>query len=90
MRITLLTTNVRVCRSGRFVCVLPDVAAKEWLEEGELRRFPFDLLPATQLYAARRETDDADGAAGTVIEAVRGIVERVGAEIEEMRRGDEG
>ena len=75
MRIMRISTNLAVCRSGRFLTVLPDVAAREALERGEIRRFRFDVLPPTELFAARRETDDESGGANTVIETVAEIVD---------------
>lgn len=80
MRIMLLTSNLEVCRSGRFVTVLPDITAREALQAGEIRRFPYDVIPPTHLYAARRQTDDETGRAALVIEAIR----RRAREVEEM------
>ncbi len=88
MRIMLLESNVRICRSGQFVTVLPDIAALEWVKREEIRRFDHDLLPPTPLYAARRERQDAFGRAATVIDMMRARIEVVTSEIDAMRRGD--
>lgn len=87
MRIMLLESNIRVCRSGQFLTVLPDIAALEWVQRSEIRRFDHDLLPPTPLYAARRETQDAFGRASTVVEVMRDRIEAVADEVEAMRRG---
>ena len=76
LRITLLTTNLEVALSGRFLAVLPDVTAADALEEGRLRRLPFDRIPAQTLYAARRSGDSTELAARQVISAIE---ERVAA-----------
>ncbi|MFB6374252.1 MAG: hypothetical protein ABEN55_14325, partial [Bradymonadaceae bacterium] len=52
------------------------VTAREALERGEIRRLPFDLLPPTELFAARRRTDDETGGANTVIDIVAEVVEQ--------------
>lgn len=85
MRIMLISTNLEVCKSGQFLTVLPDVTAEAELERGGLRRFPYDVLPPTELFAARRKTDDEAGAANEVIRVVREVVEERAAEIERLR-----
>ncbi len=82
MRITLLTSNLEVCKSGRFVTVLPDVTARPHVQAGRLRRFRFDVVPPAAVYAARRATDDEHGSAQEAIEAVRARVEQVSEELE--------
>jgi len=84
MQIRLLTTNLRVARSGRFLTVLPDVAARGPLEREELRRFPFEVLPPTDLYAAWRTTDDEEGTAAVVVEAVRDVIDETADELREV------
>ena len=86
MRIMLISTNLQVCRSGQFLTVLPDVAAREDLERGIVRRLPFDVLPPTELFAARRETDDEAGGAGEIIETVGGVVDELAETTERIRR----
>jgi len=85
MRIMRVSTNLEVCRSGRFLTVLPDVAAREALERGEIRRFPFDILPPTELFAARRRTDDETGGANAVIDAVADVLDERADAIGELR-----
>ena len=86
MRITLLTTNLMVCRSGRYLTVLPDVTAKPWVERGQLRRFGVDVVPPAQLFAAVREsTGQAGGRARRVVEAVGERVKQVEGEIAGFR-----
>lgn len=74
MRISLLTTNVEVCLSGQLLTVLPDVVSNAHIEAGHMRRFPFDLIPPIELYAARREADGDGSSAASIIAAVRGVV----------------
>ncbi len=75
-RITLLTTNLEVALSGRFLSVLPDVTAADALEDGRLRRLPFERLEPQTLYAARRSGDSTELTARQVIAAVE---ERISA-----------
>jgi DNA-binding transcriptional LysR family regulator len=77
MRIVLLATNLEVCRSGRLLTVLPDVAAHPYLLRKELRRLPLDVVPPTPIYAARRRTEVARGRVTSLIEEVRQEVRRV-------------
>ena len=77
-QITLLTTNLDVCLSGRFVTVLPDIAAHPHLEEQRLHRIGVDLIDGVDLYAARRSEEGE--AAIRVIQAVK---QRVAA-VDEM------
>jgi DNA-binding transcriptional LysR family regulator len=81
MRITLLTSNLEVCKSGRFVTVLPDVTALPHVEAGRLRRFDFDVVPSVAIYATWRATEDEHGSAQKAIEAVQARVERVSEEL---------
>jgi DNA-binding transcriptional LysR family regulator len=57
-RIELLITNLAVCRSGRFLTVLPDVVAEPFLRAGELRRFAVDLVSPVEVYGACREGEE--------------------------------
>jgi len=77
MQITLLSTNVDVCASGQFVTVLPDVAAAGQVAAKKIWRLPVDVVPPVALFGARRVRDAEDGAAATVIAAVRDEVCRV-------------
>ena len=70
MRITLLRSNLDVCRSGTLLAVLPDVAAERCAAAHELRRLPFDPLPAIEVFAARGTGGRRDRAA-LVIDRVR-------------------
>ena len=56
LRITMLRSNVEVCRSGLALTVLPDVTALAALSAGEIRRVPFRALPPIDMYAARSAT----------------------------------
>lgn len=58
-RIELLVTQLAVCRSGRFLAVLPDVVAAPSVRAGELWRFGVHLVPPTEVFVAFRqgETD---------------------------------
>lgn len=86
MRIMRISTNLTVCKSGQFLTVLPDMAAREALERGEIRRFRFDLLPPTELFAARRQTDDAAGGASEIIDTVEQLVSENRDVVERLRR----
>ncbi len=85
MRITLLTSNLEVCRSGEFLTVLPDISAKPHVESGELRRFGFDVVPAAELFAAQAHTDDAEHRARGVIDAVKQRAEALAVELRRFR-----
>lgn len=71
MRITMLYTNLHICLSGRLLTALPDVVGGEYLENGRLRRLPFDLIEPIAVYAARRKSDGSTSAAFAVVEAVQ-------------------
>lgn len=85
MRITLLTSNLEICRSGQFLTVLPDITARDCVERGELRRLGLDVVPAAQLFAVRRNTEDGEHRARGVINAVKRRVERQEAELKAFR-----
>lgn len=74
MRITLLRSNLEVCRSGALLTVLPDVTAAPDLEAGLLRRLPVVELPPIELFAARHESAPERS-------AVRGLVDAVTARL---------
>jgi DNA-binding transcriptional LysR family regulator len=57
-RIELLVTNIEICRSGRFLTVLPDVVGATLVARREIRRFAEDLVPPVEVYAATRASDD--------------------------------
>lgn len=69
-QITMLSTNLRVALSGRFVCVLPDVVAQQDLRAGRLRRLPPAPVPETAVYAACRAEDAQASFTAEVIERV--------------------
>jgi DNA-binding transcriptional LysR family regulator len=71
MRITLLRSNLEVCRSGALLTVLPDITALPSLRRGELRRIPLRDLPIIEIFAARHGRDAARGPHGLLIEAIR-------------------
>ncbi len=86
MRITLLTSNLAVCRSGQYLTVLPDVTARPFVEAGQLRRFDIDILPPAPLYAARREsTVSESGRARGVIDAVRARTRDIEQQLDDFR-----
>lgn len=68
MRITLLRSNLQVCRSGALLTVLPDATAKPF---EELRRMPIEGLPDIEVFAARPASRLERGAARALIEKVR-------------------
>ncbi len=85
MRITLLTTNLEVCKSGRFLTVLPDVTAMAHTQSGALRRFPFDIIDPIDLYAATRSTDTARGRPRSVVDAVAARAESLTVKLHRFR-----
>ncbi|MFO0569739.1 MAG: LysR family transcriptional regulator [Polyangiaceae bacterium] len=56
-QILMLSTNLAVARSGRFVCVLPDVVAHADVMGGRLHRLAPRPVPDTSVYAACRAED---------------------------------
>jgi DNA-binding transcriptional LysR family regulator len=75
MRITLLRSNLEVCRSGTLLTVLPDVTAEPHVASRELRRLPFVPLPKIEVYAAQGAGGRRDRAA-LVIDRVRSRLRR--------------
>ncbi|MCC6898256.1 MAG: LysR family transcriptional regulator [Polyangiaceae bacterium] len=69
-QITLLSTNLRVALSGRFVCVLPDVVADADLRAGRLWRLPPRPVPDTEVFAACRAEDAQSSFTADVIARV--------------------
>lgn len=69
-QITMLSTNLRVALSGRFVCVLPDVVAHADAVAGRLYRLPPTPVPETAVYAACRAEDAQSSFTAEVIERV--------------------
>jgi DNA-binding transcriptional LysR family regulator len=70
MRITLLRSNLEVCRSGLLLTVLPDVTAAPAVAARELRRLGGVDLPPIEVFAAQAAGGRRDRAA-LVIEQVR-------------------
>jgi DNA-binding transcriptional LysR family regulator len=70
-RIELLVTNLEVCRSGRFLTVLPDVVAAPHVASGELRRFAFDEFPPIEVYGACRQGEQHRTVIASLFDAVR-------------------
>lgn len=69
-QIMMLSTNLEVALSGRFVCVLPDVVARASEESGRLWRLAPRPVPDTDVYAACREEDAGRSFTSGVIAAV--------------------
>jgi DNA-binding transcriptional LysR family regulator len=74
MRITMLRSNLEVCRSGLLLTVLPDVTAAPGVAAGELRRLACVPLPPIEIFAAEAAGGRRDRAAA-VIDRVRGRLE---------------
>ena len=71
MRITLLRSNLQVCRSGALLTVLPDATAAPYVASNELRRMPIEGLPDIEVFAARPASRLERGAERALIEKVR-------------------
>lgn len=71
MRITLLNSNLEVCRSGMLLTVLPDITALDALAARELRRLGVIELPSIQLFSARPAADAASAVGRVLIDKVR-------------------
>lgn len=84
-RIELLYSNVDVCLSGRFVTVLPDVAAAPHLEAGQLRLLARDLVPPIEVYAACRSGEENAPLVRDVWERVRARVAEAGVSKRKVR-----
>ncbi|MEZ4365750.1 MAG: LysR family transcriptional regulator [Kofleriaceae bacterium] len=70
MRITMLGSNLQVCRAGLMLTVLPDVTAAADVAAGRVRRLAFDPLPPIEVFAAR-PVDGRSQRAGALIDEVR-------------------
>jgi DNA-binding transcriptional LysR family regulator len=68
--IMMLSTNLSVSLSGRFVTVLPDTVAEPHVAAGRLFRLAPELVPDTEVFAACRAEDLAHSVANAVIQAV--------------------
>lgn len=90
MRITLLTTNLAICRSGQFLTVLPDVTALPYTESGQLRRFRFDLVAPISLFVAIRSADGGRARARGVVDAVRRRADQLQQRIQRFRQSSDG
>lgn len=74
-QILMLSTNLSVSLSGRFVTVLPDVVAHPEASAGRLWRLSPDVVPDTDVYAACREEDAGSSFTAEVIREVGRRVE---------------
>jgi DNA-binding transcriptional LysR family regulator len=82
MRITMLRSNLEVCRSGLLLTVLPDVTAAPGVAAGELRRLSCLDLPPIEVFVAQG-AGGRRARAALVIERVR---ERLAAPVDATRR----
>lgn len=84
MRITLLRSNLQVCRSGVLLAVLPDVTAANDARAGHLRRLPFEL-PSIEVFAAQG-VDGRRERAALAIDGVRARLHDTNRELAKLRR----
>ncbi len=75
-QILMLSTNLNVSLSGRFVTVLPDVVAGPELRRQRLWRLSPAIVPNTDVYAACREEDAGASFTAEVIREVSRRIER--------------
>ncbi len=75
LRITLLTSNLQVALSGRFLTVLPDITASPHAAVGDLWRFPPDVVEPIPVFVARRSAARAAGPIAELTESVRGCLQ---------------
>ena len=74
-QILMLSSNVGVALSGRFVTVLPDAVAAPYVQQKRLYRLAPNLVPDTEVYAACREEDAEDSFTSQVISRVEAAIE---------------
>lgn len=68
-QILMLSTNLTVALTGRFLTVLPDVVADPHAKAGRLWRLDSQIVPDTEVYAACRAEDSGNSFTGEVIRA---------------------
>ena len=68
-QILMLSTNLSVALSGRFLTVLPDLVAEPHAQSGRLWRLDSEIVPDTDVFAACRAEDAGDGFTAEVIRA---------------------
>jgi DNA-binding transcriptional LysR family regulator len=86
MRITLLRSNLEVCRSGALLTVLPDVTAAPHVASGEIRALPVVTLPPIPLFAAFPEEAPDRGPTRALADEVRALVTAAQARPSSHRR----
>ena len=86
-QILMLSTNVHVSLSGRYVTVLPDVVAAPHVEAGNLFRLDPDLVPPTEVFAACRSEDSDNSFTSEVIAEVEARLARAVAARPAARSG---
>ena len=74
-QILMLSTNLEVSLSGKYVTVLPDVVAHPEVVAGRLWRLDPNVVPDTDVYAACREEDAGSSFTAEVIRDVAAKVE---------------
>lgn len=75
MRITMLRSNLEVCRSGLLLTVLPDITAAPGVAGGELRKLPSVALPEIEVFVAQA-AGGRRARAALIIERVRARLTR--------------
>jgi DNA-binding transcriptional LysR family regulator len=86
-RIELLSSNVEVCTSGRFLTVLPDVVAAPLLAERRLHMLAAELVPPIEVYAACRAGDEQGPLVKDLLARATAKVEAAGGPASARRRG---
>jgi DNA-binding transcriptional LysR family regulator len=70
MVVSDLHLALRVCASGRFLAFLPDVVARAYRGEGNLRRLPLEVGSERQVYAVYRKSS-AEGPVFALLVSIR-------------------
>lgn len=85
-QILMLTTNVAIALTGRYVTVLPDCVAAPHVTGGALWRLPPSPVPDTEVYAACREEDAEQSFTRRLVDEVGALIGRAAQRPKNARR----
>lgn len=75
MVVSHIHLGLRVCAAGRFLALLPDVVARSYRGEGNLRRLPVEVDSRRQVFAAHR-TSAVEGPVHALLDELRDAFDR--------------